>query len=584
MKAEIEQLVETLRDRPVEFEEGLRTLLRRDLSAFRSSALAIVRANASSPRHGPLIQFLAQVHLLAQAAADPSESSLESALALARAAAAAGAPLDQDLAALLKTALRTTNDARATARLLQLIEILYALDRGSLTMPYQSELAAHPDPRVRARSALLVVRATRNAGWVATRLLRDPPRVQADAVEALWGIDDDDCRGVMRLAAGSPHTRVAAAAQVGLHLLGEPEAAEALLKMGAQESAAARADAAWAMGETRDSRFVSFLTAAFAGADAALRPVVLRALTRIRRRARAWLEAGELSISICSAADAGDGRRKVELALSSTAAEDLTGLTATHFAVFERGKLITDYRFASLPNAPLLAVGFAMPRIVSVADPFSECLDRALEMCLRLKRKCDFWCIDRYSLDAGAREVDSVASICVPLPADPALAPHFKKYHGFATDAEVIRKVIPGCVPRERAARDVAEGIRRLFESIYRIGGNRHVFLLIEAESAAEVSERRMEELVQRAEGYNIAVHGVVPDPACRHTPLHDFCRATPGGSVDTAPLERIPNLMAALYRGLSNRQEITYRSQGPPPGETEVKVCSPFGCGAATF
>ena len=338
-----------------------------------------------------------------------------------------------------------------------------------------------------------------------------------------------------------------------------PRAAGALLKMG--DAAASRADAVWAMGQTEDPRFLPFLTALFAAAGAGLRPAVLRSLTRIRRRVRAWSDAGDLAISVCGATDLEDGSRKLELALSSTAAEDITCLNASHFAVFERGSLITGYSFTSQPNAPLLAVAFEMPRILSPADPYAECLDNALVSCLQLKRKCDFWCIDRYSLDSGNRQVDEIASICVPLPADPALAPHFKKHHGFAMDADIIRKVIPGAIPRERAARDVLTGIRRLFESTYRIGGNRHVFLFIDPDSAGEVSDRRMEELVQRAEGYNIAVHGVVPDPVCRPTALHTFCRATPGGSVDAAPLEQVPQLLAALYRGLLNRHEITYRT-----------------------
>ena len=583
MTGEIEKLVDRLHERPAEFEEGLRNLLRRDLGAFRNSALAIARANATSPRHARLIQFLSQVHLLAQAAADPAESSVESAVTLARAAAAAGAPVDQDLAALLKASLKMTREARSTARLLQLLEILYALDRGNLALPHQTELSAHPDPRVRSRAALLIVRATRNAGWVASRLLKDEPRVQAEAVEAMWGIEDDDCRGVLKLAAGSPHSRVAAAALVGMHLLGDAGAAAALLKMGAQDAAASRVDAVWAMGQTEDARFLPFLTARFATADAGLRPAVLRSLTRIRRRVRAWSESGEMAVSVCGAADLGDGSRKLELALSSNVAEDITCLNASHFAVFERGSLITEYSFASQPNAPLLAVAFEMPRIVSPADPYAECLDNALISCLQLKRKCDFWCIDRYSLDSGNRQqVDEIASICVPLPSDPALAPHFKKHHGFAMDADVIRKVIPGAVHRERAARDVLTGIRRLFESTYRIGGNRHVFLFIDPDSAGEVSDRPMEELVQRAEGYNIAVHGLVPDPQCRPTALHTFCRATPGGSVDAAPLEQIPQLLAALYRGLLNRHEITYRCEGPPAEETEVRISSPFGCAAA--
>jgi hypothetical protein len=70
----------------------------------------------------------------------------------------------------------------------------------------------------------------------------------------------------------------------------------------------------------------------------------------------------------------------------------------------------------------------------------------------------------------------------------------------------------------------------------------------------------------------------------CRPTALHAFCRATPGGSVDAAPLEQVPQLLAALYRGLLNRHEITYRCNGPPAGETEVKVSSPFGCASAAI
>jgi hypothetical protein len=66
------------------------------------------------------------------------------------------------------------------------------------------------------------------------------------------------------------------------------------------------------MGQTEDPRFLPFLTAQFATAGAALRPAVLRALTRIRRHVRAWSEAGDLAISLCGAAEIEAGSRKLD--------------------------------------------------------------------------------------------------------------------------------------------------------------------------------------------------------------------------------------------------------------------------------
>ena len=120
--------------------------------------------------------------------------------------------------------------------------------------------------------------------WIARRLLDRDPRVQASAVEALWGLDAEETKPHFLSALKSKNNRVAANAALGLYLCGDATAMRLLLDMLRHTDPMFRLSALWAIGETQDERFLPVLTDHYKHAEGKLRLATVGAMSRIRRR------------------------------------------------------------------------------------------------------------------------------------------------------------------------------------------------------------------------------------------------------------------------------------------------------------
>ena len=108
------------------------------------------------------------------------------------------------------------------------------------------------------------------------------PRLRASILEGLWGVDTEEARAVLWDGVADANNRVVANAVIGLHRLGELAAPGLMRRLAAHPSATFRSAAAWAMGETRDSRFLDTLPALVKDAESLVRRQALRAMARIQ--------------------------------------------------------------------------------------------------------------------------------------------------------------------------------------------------------------------------------------------------------------------------------------------------------------
>ncbi len=108
-------------------------------------------------------------------------------------------------------------------------------------------LTSDPDPMVRSQAvAALAGLDGPTARRIARRALDDPdPRVQANAIQLLDQWPGDDKHGPLEPKLRSKHQRVRATAVAALLRMQAPEAAEALVEMLSDESAAHRISALW---------------------------------------------------------------------------------------------------------------------------------------------------------------------------------------------------------------------------------------------------------------------------------------------------------------------------------------------------
>jgi HEAT repeats/HEAT repeat len=159
-----------------------------------------------------------------------------------------------------------------------------------------------PDPKVRSKAASLYGRTSQNGDCVRKRLSDMDPRVRANAVESLWGMDSSSARAVLREASRDQHHRVAANALVGLHRIGAYDVTASLQKMADGAEPMGRAAAAFAMGQILNMDFKPVLESLLKDDSPKVRSQALRSLIRLKRQP----EPGEEDLAAGSAAPTGD--------------------------------------------------------------------------------------------------------------------------------------------------------------------------------------------------------------------------------------------------------------------------------------
>ncbi|MCS7314565.1 MAG: HEAT repeat domain-containing protein [Bryobacterales bacterium] len=241
------------------------------------------------PEEAPVRQFLASLlasyENLPRILADPSAMGLREAVALARWIARSEPLLDSRLARWLLRGLGSHPDPEAAdpVRILRILDILGTISESQRTVPTLVQLLRHRHPRVRSKAALLAGRSLKSGQWAQQWLTEADPRVRANIVEALWGIEAPGVVEVFKMALRDPHNRVVGNALVGLYMMGDPTAAELLIEMARHKSPSFRATAAWAMGYLEDSQFLPTLGHMMRDPEPLVRRNVLRALARIKK-------------------------------------------------------------------------------------------------------------------------------------------------------------------------------------------------------------------------------------------------------------------------------------------------------------
>lgn len=577
---DIAALLATFPEKDNSGKQSLQQMISADAAAFSRAALRVLATSTGALGARYVVHLLRKYNLLMEALADPRNNH-EDAVGAARVLPQIGAPIDADLENALSSSLAQPNTPALAARVMRLLDLLEAASPQPRFYLFQTELMGHADASVRSRSALLIARTSRSPSVVGKMLLDDDPRVQANAVEALWSFDASDARPLLENAARSRTPRVAANAAVGLYKAGDLSALRLLRSMAEHEDAARRTSAAWAMGETGDPRFLPFLTAWFPRSAGPERVHILQALGRIRRRERALAETGHIEIQPWERLADGTNRRLV-FTLWTEAKSDLTTLKATDFALWEGSSLVEDYQLSAQPNPALAICGFVIPRFPSELDEYGAAVREAIEKGLKYKRPSDLWRLDRYLMEP--RDAGHAAPLeKAPLPCEEATLGPFAKTHqrGFLAAAEALRRILETAGPRDRAADDPASALERQAEAIVNFSGKRRLFLFLPPAGVARPGHlARLKSLVtqERIEAHGFALEST---PGCED--FQSLCLASEGGSFALLPPGSIVERVEKIQAQSLNRYELHYRLAGPP-AEGALQITSAAGCGRTAF
>jgi hypothetical protein len=580
---DIAALLESFSEKDTTGKQSMQQMLSSDRAAFSRAAVQVLAQAADSAGVRFMVHLLRKHSLLTETLIDPRGLKQETAVVAARTISRIGTPLDADLEKVLGATLAERPSPANAARVLRLLDLLEAASAQPRFNLFQTELLGYPDSAVRLKSILLIACGSKNGALVARLLLDEDPRVQANAVEALWSFDPAEARPLLLQAARSKAPQVAGNAAVGLYRLGDLSSLRMMFTMAREPDSARRASAAWAMGETGDPRFLPVLTARFAESSGNEKMSILQALGRIRRREKALAEIGALEIRSWDAKADETGRHLV-LSLWSPDHPDLSALKPTQFAIREGGSLVQDYEIVAHPNPPMAISGFILPRFSSLEDPYRVALMDGIGRCLKYKRADDLWRLDRYLLEPRASESAPIEKAALPY--DDVELGAFAKLHqrGFLAAPEALRRLVESPGSKERATDNVIAAFDRQSDAMIKFSGKRRLFLFLPTDCGRNL-ERHLARLTAFIGSERITLHGIALKGSAGSEELGKLCLASEGGTFAELMPHQIADDVERIYAQSINRFDVTYRvPEQTAPAEGSIQITSGSGCGRASF
>jgi HEAT repeat protein len=554
MEEILQKLIQDFEKAPASSSRQMRELLEADRKQFVPAALATLRQPAENRGYRYLIALLAGNDLLVRCVCDRS-LSLPTAVTLAR----IGMQMDPALDTALARAVMASEGGRAEAEAVRTLDILGEVSDGTRLVPVLTQLLQHPGPRVRSKAALLIARRNKSSRWVEQRWGETDPRVRANLLEGLWGIDGEGPRHMLREACRDPNNRVAGNALLGLHRIGDTRSIVLCMDMAAHADPRFRATAAWMMGESGDPRFMPALGRMMTDDSQMVRARAFRSLARIRKRIAAVESAGRLGVYVHEACRLADGIHRVRVAVMDAAGGDtVAALPPTAFVVWEDGQPVFSYDVNRRPAPAMVSVGFGLPRRPSAALTRAE---ETLLECLKQKRPNDQWAITSYSAEPALPGAEQAIGA----------VPHF------FSKAAMLKAQIEKPVSRAEAVTGLAEAARLLLAGAATLAGERHLVLI---GAPGDEPAPDLDVVRGRARHNGIVVHGLALAGGGMPV-LEALATATGGRLMRVEREEELRGVLLRLLCGLHYQHEIQYRLESAneqPHPLLKVQVWSDLG------
>jgi HEAT repeat protein len=532
----------------------IRDILDNDRDLFYITSIGIFKATPDSRGVQYLVALLAANGMLLQALCDPGLDR-EEALNLGRAARRVDPMVDATLARDLADS-AVGSGSVAISDPARVMDILNEIGDPTRIMGSLMRMMRHPNAYLRSKAVKMIGRGTRSVKWVMGRLSEADPRVRANAIESLWGLDTAETRALLNFATNDADNRVVGNALLGLYHMGEATAIAEVIKLASHESPPFRASAGWVMGETADPRFSEALRRMLSDPDASARRRAFAALARLKAAnaqqamGPEWHVAGRMLPG-----ETLKGTRRIMVAVAADDAREQPKVAPLQFLLNEGGQFVTTYKVVEKPEPPAMSVIFVIPRCRETAG--GAFFDGAAR-CLSWKRQSDLWSILPY-IETGDGEP--------PAPHDPD--PPF-----FNSSAEALANTLQS-TPKKMDCTDLWTAVwRATKQDANQVRGKRHVILF----SSAEEGRIAGHGLITNMQNSRIPLQVICSGPNAQ---LEEFCKRT-HVRFRIGIEEEIPQLIEQAYLNLLSRFEIAYQPVSTDAEEVKVRVQTPSGWGEA--
>ncbi len=450
-----------------------------------------------------------------------------------------------------------------------LLEVLAETERSEVLLPVLGSLRESEDPRVRSKLALLVGRAARAQAWV--RILRqDPdPRVRANAIESLWDVGSAFAAVCFDLGLKDAHQRVAANSAVGLHRMGDARSVARLAEMAESPEIEQRLSAIWAMGVTRDTRFVPLLWKFRRGADEALAAGAAAACERILL-AQAEANRAEAVMLPLGAQRLDDGRIVAKAAVLDHSRTPVQ-LQEIHWRPKLGNQPVWRYAVRPVEGLPRIAVAVLLPLPPGQREPRAGVIPAALRECLRAKRAGDSIAVTYYgeppAAETPGQERSSDQPRAVLLTTDVRMAVH--------TSAP---STTSAPIPLHEAA-EACLGTLRQFR------GGRHLLIVLDRPPLEGCRSGTLREIAAKAAQAGVACH-VVCSPGLDASMFEEsqtLTKATEGFHLIMEGPDSLQVTLALLMPAFIRHYEITI-SPAESSDQLDIEVVSEQIAGRARW
>ncbi len=530
----------------------IRDILDNDRELFFTSSIEILKSSPDSRGVQFLVALLAANGMLLQSLCDPSLSK-EDALSLGRAARRVDPMVDATLARDLADS-AVGSGSTVIADPARVMDILSEIGDPSRIMGSLMRMMRHPNPYLRSKAVKMIGRGTRSVKWVMGRLSEADPRVRANAVESLWGLETPEARALLNFATNDADNRVVGNALLGLYHMGEASVLSDVIRLAVNEAAPFRASAAWVMGETADLRFSEALRRMISEPDATVRKRAFASLGRLKAASAIpaigpeWHVAGRMLPG-----ESLKGTRRIMVAVASDESKEPPKVAPLQFILSEGGQYVTSYKVMEKPQGEAMSVIFVIPRSREAAG--GAFFDGAAR-CLNWKRPSDLWSVLPY-IETGDGEPPA------PHDPDPPL---------FTSNADALANTLRA-TPKKMDCTDLWTAVwRATKQDANQVRGKRHVILFSSSEEG------------------RIAGHGLIANMQSSRIPLQVICSG-PNGQLQefckrthvryrVGIEEELPLLIEQAYLNLLARYEIAYQPVSADIEEVKVRVQTPNGWG----
>lgn len=412
------------------------------------------------------------------------------------------------------------------------------------------QLFRSSDPRIRSKVARLVGKYSQYQAFVARRLQENDPRVRANAIESLWGVDTPVARRSLEAAVSDSNHRARINAIYGLYLLGNSSSIRLLLKQARHFSPSFRVAAVWGMGQTADPRFAGIVQEMMSDTDESVRRVAAMAASRIEARVNAELQKPTFRARIVRARGPDPDWRSVTVLLPR---EIAASIKPTSFLIEENGQPIFGFEVEHLTSSVPLRLGIAIPEAKANSTWVVEA-EAALKQSLSAAGRKDAFAVIRYSAAERKTAYSSTGFRTV-----------------YTTRSDILAEQMSVQVP----VADLQTALKELADNLFTPAEAERALLML-AETAPD--------------GSDALRYCPEPDVSAvlrgKHIPLHIIARADGQGDPLKAASTNLEGIFQAaatpqalqqscvtIFNSFTERFEIRYYSERPfEPGAT-VKI-----------